>query len=78
MLNLEESRYALSKILEVLNSPWQPGINYDNLKAAADRHQRRIDELELRPTKRAADGSKALPIVANPSEVTSPFTDDNQ
>ncbi len=46
MLNLEESEYALSKILEVLNSPWQPGINYDNLKAAADRHAKRIRELE--------------------------------
>lgn len=45
-LNLEESKYALSKILAVLMSPWQPGINYDNLKAAADRHQKRIDELE--------------------------------
>lgn len=31
-----------------------------------------------RPTPTAPDGSKALPIVANPSEVTSPFTDDNQ
>lgn len=44
-LNLEESKYALEKILEVLMSP-QLGINYENLKAAADRHQKRIDELE--------------------------------
>ena len=33
---------------------------------------------ESRLTLHAPDGSKALPIVANPSEVTSPFTDDNQ
>jgi len=52
MLNLEESEYALSKILEVLNSPWQPGINYDGLKSAADRHTKRIRELE------AAQGEK--------------------
>ena len=56
MLNLEESRYAFSKILEVLNSPWQPGINYDNLKAAADRHSKRIEELE------AAQLSSLIPI----------------
>lgn len=45
-LSLEESKYALSKILAVLMSPWQSALNYDNLKAAADRHQKRIDELE--------------------------------
>ena len=45
MLNLEESKYALSKIMEALEIG-TPGLNYDNLKAAADRHQKRIDELE--------------------------------
>jgi len=49
MLNLEESKYALSKILEVLMQPWQSGIDYDALKRAADRHNKRIRELEARP-----------------------------
>jgi len=51
MLNLEESKYALSKILEVLNQPYQEGINYDGLKIAADRHAKRIDELEAADTR---------------------------
>lgn len=60
MLDLEESEYALSKILKVLNSPWQPGINYDNLKAAADRHAKRIRELEAsqQSMKRTVDHKK--------------------
>ena len=61
MLNLEESKYALSKILEVLMSPWQSGINYDNLKAAADRHNKRIHELEAAQHKPAADGFERSP-----------------
>jgi hypothetical protein len=46
MLNREESEYALAKIFEVLNSPHQPGIDYDALKAAADRHTARIREID--------------------------------
>ena len=45
-LSLEESKYALSKILEVLCSEWQEGIDYDALKRDADRHNDRIRELE--------------------------------
>ena len=58
MMSLEVEKYALEKILEVLLSPWRPGINYDRLKAAADRHVKNIWLLEGKP----------LPTGAMPAE----------
>ena len=46
MLNIEETRYALQKIMEVLESPYDDEIDYNALKIAADRHTTRLRLLE--------------------------------
>lgn len=46
MMKLEIEEYALRKIIEVLCAPWEPGIDYDGLKEAADRHAANIKILK--------------------------------